>query len=231
MAPKRKKKKRVIADSQSTYVERRDERIAYYYFVRRVTKPPAIYDFLIRECRDCLAPDTGTPHNATEIKHQFVPLISHNRESGLRMVQKVVMRLRADAEPEEILKLRRPIETEKVRKSWEYLLQKQFDVIEDNSTVKVQKMSATGAIVSIIEPRCSEQAKARAGKAALQLIEKIGKLTGAVLVAEESEGEGDKPPGDKKQPEAFIFNFPNIKGSQSDLPDMIAMNLDKGKVN
>jgi hypothetical protein len=92
-------------------------------------------------------------------------------------------------------------------------------------------MSATGAIVSIIEPRCSEQAKSRAGKAALQLIEKIGKLTGAVLVAaEETESDGDKP-GDKKQPEAFIFNFPNIKGSQSDLPDMIAMNLDKGKVN
>jgi hypothetical protein len=231
MAPKRKTKRSIDRESHSTYIERRDERIAYYYFVRRLVKPPAIYDFLVRECRECLAPDTGTPHNKTEITHRFVPLISDNRESGVRMVQKVVKQLRDQAEPEEILKLRRPIETEKVRKSWEYLLQKQFDVIEDNSQVKVQKLSPTGKVISVIEPRCSEQSKARAGKAALTLIEKIGKLTGALFQpAEEPEGDGDKP-GAKKTVESFVFNFPNVKGTQKDLPDMIAMNLDRGKVN
>jgi hypothetical protein len=229
MAPKRKKNR---DESKSSYVDRRDERIAYYYFVRRVTKPPAIYDFMVRECRECLAPDTGTPHNDTEIRHRFTPLISDNRASGVRMIQNVVARLRQQAGPEEILKLRRPIETEKVRKSWEYLLQKQIDVLEDDSTVTRQKMSATGAIVSVVEPRCSEQAKKAAGRAALQLIEKIGKLTGALFqpAEEETEGDGDKP-GAKKTAEPFVFNFPNVKGTQKDLPDMIAMNLDRGKVN
>lgn len=216
--------------SNTSYTDRRDERIAYYYFVRRVTKPPAIYDYLVRECRDCLAPDTGTVHNETETTHKFVPLISENRDSGLRMVQEVVKRIRQEAEPEEVLSLRRPIETEKVRKSWEYLLQKQIEVIEDQSFVKVQKLSPSGQIVSVLEPRCSEQAKARAGKAALQLIEKIGKLTGAQLVAAEEVDPQGKGSG-AADVEPYTFAFPHVTGKPDDLAAMIAMNLDKGRVN
>jgi hypothetical protein len=216
--------------SESSHLERRDERIAYYYFVRRVTKPPIIYDFLIRECRECLGPDTGSIHEARDAKHEFVPLISDNRDSGLRAIQKVVMRLRAEAEPEEILALRRPIETEKVRKTWEYLLQKQIEVLEDNSSITVQKVSPSGTIVSVSEPRCSKLEKGKAAKAAMILAERIGRLTGAQLVAPDETGTGSgrgNPTGDRQ----FTFNFPNVNGTPDDLSEMIAMNLETGKVN
>lgn len=220
--------------SKSTYIDRRDERIAFYYFVRRVTKPPAIYDFLLHECRECLAPDLGSAHTDPENQHSFEPLVSANRASGVRIVQAVVMRLRQEAEPEEILALRRPIETEKVRKTLEYLLQKQIEVIEDNATVKVQKVSPSGEIVTVFEPRSPRLEKGKAIKAAMVLAEKIGKLTGAQLVADEGgEGEDKVLPGagEKKSAESFVFAFPNVKGKQNDLDEMIAMNLDRGKVN
>jgi len=215
--------------SKATYTDRREERIAYYYFVRRVTKPPAIYDYLIHECRECLGPDVGSAHPGGT--HKFVPLVSLNRDSGLRMVQEVVMRIRANAEPEEILKLRRPIETEKVRATYEYLLQKQIDVIEDRSTVKVQKVSPYGAIVTVEEPRCSALEKGKAVKAATILAEKIGKLTGAELVAVD-DGKGDGDSDATKPEEKFMFSFPNVKtGAATDIADLVAMNLDRGKVN
>lgn len=214
--------------SQASYVDRRDERIAYYYFVRRVLKPAAIYDFMVHECRDCLGPDVGSAHADPDQKHRFTPLVSRNRSSGLRAVQEVVKRIRQEAEPEEILKLRRPIETAKVVKTLEYLLQKQIDVIEDNSTVKTQKVSPSGLVVSIVEPRCSKLDKGKAVKAAMTLAEKIGKLTGAVFdPAEEPGGDGDRP--EEKKP--FEFVFPHVKGNTTDLNDMVAMNLDQRKVN
>jgi hypothetical protein len=221
--------KEEIELSQATYIDRRDERIAHYYFVRRILKPPAIYDFLIRECRDCLGPDVGSAHSNPDEKHKFVPLISSNRASGLRTVQEVVMRFRAEAEPEEILKLRRPIETAKVVRTLEYLLQKQIDVIEDSSMVKVQKLSPSGLVVTVLEPRCSKLDKGKAGKAAMMLAEKIGKLTGAVFEpADEAPLGADGQPEEKKP---FEFVFPNVKGSTNDLSEMVAMNLEQRKVN
>jgi hypothetical protein len=217
--------------SRETYADRRDERIAYYYFVRRVTKPPAIYDFMIHECRECLSPDVGSAHTDPQSRHAFTPLISRNRASGLRMIQLVVMRLRAEAEPEEVLALRRPIETEKVRKTYEYLLQKQIDVIEDNSMVKVQKLSPSGQIVTVLEPRCSKLDKGKAVKAAALLNEKIGKLTGAALVAVDQPETPGRGAGAAQEP-SFTFSFPNVKGGAGGEVDaLIAMNLDAGKVN
>jgi hypothetical protein len=218
-------------NSQATYIDRRDERIAYYYFVRRVTKPPAIYDFLLRECRECLGPDVGSAHAATTLDHGFAPLVSENRESGLRIVQSVVMRIRKEAKPEEVLALRRPVETAKVKKTYEYLLQKAIDVIEDNSYVEVEKVSPSGEIVTIREPRCSKQDKAKAFKAAADLNAKIGRLTGAELEAVadgESDGAGDREP---KPAERFAFNFPNVQGTPTSLDDMIAMNMRPEKLN
>lgn len=229
--PPKSNKADALELSRETYVDRRDDRIAYYYFVRRVTKPPAIYDFLIRECRECLGPDVGSAHaSPDEMLHDFVPLISENRQSGLRMVETVVMRLRAEALPEEVLALRRPIETEKVRRTWEHLLQIQMDIFGDKSMVNVQKVSPSGQIVTIVEPRYSNADRGKAGKAAKELVEKIGKLTGAVLVAPEADGDPDHP-GGQDAPEPFKFNFPNIKGTAADLSDMVAMNLERGKTN
>jgi hypothetical protein len=220
------------AFSSAMYAELRDERISYYYFVRRITKPPAIYDFLVRECRECLARDAGTVHNEMEVTHTFTPLISENRDSGLRMVQEVVMRLRQQAEPEEVLALRRPVETEKYRKTLEYLLQKQIEVIEDNSMVKVQKLSPSGSIVTVIEPRVSHLEKGKAIKAAMNLADKLAKVEGANMIAPEAPTDTGKGGGEGSR-EPYAFTFPHVKSGDTAnaLEDLIAMNLDRGRVN
>lgn len=230
-----KRKKAAPPSSAATYTERRDERIAHYYFVRRVTRPPAIYDYLVLECRECLAPDIGSSHaDPNGVPHKFAPLISTNRASGLKTVQTAVMKLRAAAKPEEILALRRPVETEKVRKTWEYLLTKQIEVIEDQSFVNVEKVAPSGDVVTIKEPRCTKQEKGRAVKAAMLLAEKIGKISGARFEptdAEEGAGDGAGATGQQPPADAYTFAFPNVTGQPSDLDVMIAMNLDRGKVN
>lgn len=211
--------------SRESYTDRRDERIAYYYFVRRVTKPPAIYDFLVRECRECLGPDVGSSHAVPSETHKFIPLISSNRASGLRTVQEVVMRIRRDAEPEEVLALRRPVETEKVRKTLEYLLQKQIEVIEDRSSVQVQKLSPGGEVVTVIEPRCSQLEKGKAIKAAMLLAEKIGRLTGASMSAEEDPPEAGAGKAGGVTPELFA-----IEMTGSDFDALVQLNA-TGKPN
>lgn len=217
-------------EQRAVYAERRNQRVAHYYFVRRVIRPTLIYEHLILECRECLGPDVGDVHSDTDLSHIFVPIISRNRASGIRMIGDVLKELRAEAEPEEILKLRRPIETAKVRQTYEYLLQKAIEVIEDNSYVKVQKVSPSGLVVSILEPRCSKQDKARAFKAAQSLTEKLGRLDGAELVAAD-DGQ-DKPGADEAKPaERFAFNFPNVNGTANDLDEMVAMNLGRDKLN
>lgn len=235
---KRKEKKAAAPPSPppvsaATYVDRRDERIAYYYFVRRVVKPPAIYDFLVRECRECLEPIVATSHaDDSASAHVFTPLISDNRASGLRTIEKVVMRLREEAEPEEVLKLRRPIETAKVQKTWEHLLQIELDIINDRSTIKRQRISPRGGIVTVVEERYSEQDRNRARKNAIVLAEKLGKIAGATFVAvDDPESQGKGAGGEVPVAEPYTFSFPNVKGKADDLDVMIAMNLGREKLN
>lgn len=217
--------------SEATYTERRDARISHYYFVRRVTKPPVIYDYLVQECRDCLGPDVGSVHSDPEDQHKFIPLISANRGSGLRMVQSVVMRIRQDElTVDQVRKLELPIETKKVRATWEDLLQIQMDVLHDQSTVMVQKVSPSGDVVTVEEPRYSQLEKGKAGRAAMLLNEKLGKLAGVPMVAEitlpDPGGKGKAAPI-----EPYTFSFPNVTGAATDLSEMIALNLDPKKVN
>jgi hypothetical protein len=243
MATKRKKRaskrrakpQSIDADrlSPATYTLRRDAKIANLYFVHRLTLPPAIYDELLSFCREC---GERKQRHYEKIWDKpiigcssFAPLITENRASGLRMVETVVKRIRENAEPEEVLKLRRPIETEKVRRTWEHLLQVELDVIADNSLEKRQKMSASGEIKAIYEPRYSAQDKDRAKKNAKDLTEKLGKLEGAIMLAVDEPIDRDGPEiGKKKQ---FAFTFPNVTGTPKDLDAMIAMNLESGKVN
>ncbi len=219
-----------IRTSQTTYTNRRDAKIANLYFVHRLTQPPAIFDELLTWCREC-----GERKNRHEeiINGSLVlqccsfgPLITTNRASGLRMIETVVRRIRETAEPEEILALRRPIETEKVRRTYEHLLQVELEVIQDRSLEKRQKMSPKGGLVFVMEPRYSEADKAKAKKNASLINEKLGRLEGAALIAVEQPDV--KPDPDADQQKGFQFIFPNMKG---DLTDMVAMNLDRAKVN
>src|SRR5581483_945459 len=171
--------------SPAVYVLRREMRIANLYFVHRLTRPPLIYDALRTICRECGEQKTRHAELINDRPiigcSSFEPLITRNRRSGLRIIQKVIERIRKEAEPEEILALRRPIETEKVRRTYIYLLQKAIAILEDRTLERRQKLSPSGLIISVMEPRYSEQDRARAMRFAESVTEKIGRLEGAVL--------------------------------------------------
>ena len=219
------------AQSLATYTLKRDARISQIYWVNRVVKGPAIYDILVMECRECGKRKERHGDPDVPIKcRSFHPLITPNVASGVRMIQDVIKREREEAEPEEILSLRKPIETEKARRTFEHLLQIELDIISDDSKVKRQRLSPSGSIVSVIDDRYSEQDKNRAKKNALQLAERLGKLEGANLVAVEpppAPGKG----ADGAQAQSFVFSFPNVTGNSGDVDALRAMNLDAGKVN
>jgi hypothetical protein len=172
------------AKSKATVMRQRNKRIDGLYLLRGY-RPPEIVDILI---------DEGLDDGA-------------QRDSLLRSVQARVMELREQADPKAILALQRPAETERYRQQLYAMARTELFVVENEDEVTREVASPKGDVVTVHEPRFSNDDKQKARKNYVAIVEKLAVLNGVSVkglsLSDEEAAEASKKQGDTRQ---FVFN-------------------------
>lgn len=188
--------------SKSTRMRERERRCDSLYW-HRGYKPPEICDIL---CDEGLFDERSSP------------------AANLRWVQDRVKMLRAGAEPDAILRLQRPAETERYRQQLLRAQREVLDIIESDDTVQREAVTPKGDVVTVEEPKWSSAEKNKALKTFVAVAEKLA-LVNSVAVKGADLGETERPADDKP---ARTFAF---KVSGRDLDSLIGERIGKGVVN
>ena len=225
-------KKKAAARERHTAgeIRQREDRIAHFFFIRTLERPQ-IYDALRAECLNCLRSERAHADKGAWCR-KFRASITPNRVSGLLMVQRVVARLCVEAKPEAILKLRRPLETQRTIRQHEDMRNELLDIEHDESMIEQQVVTPRDGVQTISVPRFTAREKIAAYKEARAINDVLCKLRGGLMEAVDDDEKGAPAPGEQAiAAQPYTFNFPNVKGSPKDLDTMIAMNIDRGKIN
>ncbi len=154
-------------------------------------------------------------------------LLGLNRSSALRLIQEQVKSIREEAEPEAILALQIPAETERYRQRLLKAAREQLAIIESDESADRQVVTPKGNVVTVQEPRWPASVKQKAIKDYAAISEKLARLDG-VDVAGGGIGSQKPPEEDGKPVQTSPFEF--VMTGQS-MDTLITLNVEQGKVN
>jgi hypothetical protein len=147
--------------------------------------------------------------------------------ASLKWVQERVKAIREGAEPDRIIRLQRPAETERYTQGLTRLLNVTLDIIEDQSVLIEEVTLPTGDVKTRERMKVSEDVRVKAIARAESLVEKIGLVNMVAVKGGDGSAAGpedpDKPKADAK---AFVFNM-----SGKPVDELIADRTGKGSVN
>lgn len=122
----------------------------------------------------------------------------------LRWTQERVKELRESADPASIIALQRPAETERYKQQLIHSQRLALDIVEDDSTRTVDKVTPKGDVRTIAEPRWTTDEKIKALRAYMAASEKLAVLNQVSVKGIPAE-ESDKEKPDSKEKPAFTF--------------------------
>lgn len=187
---------------------RRRERRARALYTLEGYRPPEILDILVEEA---LFDDDA------------------KRAASLKWVQEFVASIRAEAEPERILALQRPAETERYRQRLLKIAREELYVMDNDDEITRDVVTPKGDVATVNEPRFTADDKYKARKNYALVAEKLALLETVDVkgVKAEEVDPTRKRPGERSasvQPFQFVT-------SGKDLQQLIALNVEQGKVN
>lgn len=115
--------------------------------------------------------------------------------------------LRAGADPDAVIRLQRPAETERYKQQLTRLLRESLDIIEDVTLVKKEVVTPKGDVKTVEEPNVSEADRIKAIARAESLVEKIALVNSVSVKGVKADGEAGDGKGKDETAKPFTFNF------------------------
>lgn len=189
MATKKKPTAAQRADERkrfkATRMRERERRCDSLYWHRRFTAPE-ICDTLIDEG---LFEEKASP------------------AAALKWTQERIKAIRAGADPEAVIRLQRPAETERYTQGLAKLLRDALDIIEDDAVVKREVVTPKGDVKTVSEPKVTESDRIKAIARAESILEKLALVATVNAKGKTTEADSDPSSRAKDERPPFQFNF------------------------